>query len=417
MSLLNIVKQSIDKNFVKQPSTIYLACSGGRDSMALLYICWQLQLPIHVIHINHNIQQMSDDWQKLVENFCQTYQIPFTSYKINWQTFDYQKNHINEQFARQVRYQTIANIAGDQAVIALAHHADDQAETILMNLCQGTGLAGLAGMQALSQQTEFGSCLWLWRPLLAVSRDDISQFVLDNQIIYIDDPTNIGENNRRAWLRQHIIPKLKHEFLGCVDNIARTAHNVNDAKKIVDNQAIIDLENCQLVPSWTMSEQKLAIDKLQLLSQERCFAVLRLWITANNKFSPHRQFIEQVFDLIYQTNSEQQTILHWQGIHIRRYKGILYRFDRGFSEKISAFMDKTFALVHIERLFSDKNIEIEKINSTDKFQRVGKDFHEPFKKICQRLAIPSWERSVAWVVWCENRVIAIWLPSQIIQLT
>lgn len=417
MSLYNIVKQSFTKNIKKSPSIIYLACSGGRDSMALLHICYQLQLPIHVIHINHNLQKPSDDWQKLVENFCTTRQIPINSVKIDWQKFNiHNKTTVNEQLARQVRYQSICQIVENNAIIALAHHADDQTETILMNLCQGTGVSGLAGMQALSQQQEFGQTLNLWRPLLTVSRDEISQFVLENHIPYVDDPTNIGENNRRAWLRQHIIPNLKQQFSGLLHNIARTGENMADIKKIVAYQAEQDLKHCQIQQNWTIYQQQLSIKLLKQLPKERCFAVLRLWITGDEKFSPNRQLIEQVFHLIQQKNPEQQTLIQWQGFHIRRYQDNLYLFDKYFSQYCLNFHDKNFVFEFVQLQFSQKITSIRRILPAEKFQRQDKDFHEPFKKICQRLYIPTWERALAWVVLQYEKPLAIWLPSQIIVL-
>lgn len=378
---------------------IYIACSGGRDSMALLFACHQLNLPIHVLHINHKLQAISDDWQIMVENFCQNYQIPYQTFVLSWQN----PSVVNEAQARTARYQAIADFVPANAIIATAHHANDQAETLLMNLCKGTGLTGLIGMSEFSVQHEFDKPLRLWRPLLTVTRDEINEFVNFHQIPYVDDPTNETGDNQRAFLREQILPKLNARFGNVVQNINRSQTNLTQAKTIIDEQVQNDWQACHILTNATQSQ--LTVDKLKALSKARRFELLHAWVKGDEKFAPNRQLIEQIDALVFSENSEQQTILHWQDLQIRRYRTVLYRLAKQYFEQATVSLNDM------------QPFGVRDVSPNENFQRLDKPFHEPFKKICQRLAIPSWERVLAKVLINDHQQpIALILPNRLIWL-
>lgn len=401
-SILTVIKQSYQYHLKHQPALakkIYIACSGGRDSMALLVACQQLQLPIHVIHINHKLQTASDDWQQFVETYCQTHAIDYDSVCIDWQArqiLDANSDTVNEQQARTARYQAIIKIAGENAVIALAHHANDQAETLLMNLCQGTGLAGLTGMAAFGVQHEFGQPVWLWRPLLTVTREEISEFVEHHAIPYVDDPTNSGMDNQRAFLRNQILPLLDTRFNKVVQNLSRTQRNLAEAQRIVDEQYQNDLTLCQLPSGWTPYQQRLAITCLTSLDVARRFNLLHQWVKGSQKFAPSRQFIEQIEQLLQSQQQDQQAILQWQGIEIRKYRTTLYRLAPTYVSAIHT-PDESAILVHVLPNFG-LSLATRPVLPNEQFQLLPQPFHQSFKKICQRFDLPSWERQFAQVV-------------------
>lgn len=406
----------------KATTKIFIACSGGRDSMALLFACQQLQLPIHVIHINHKLQKISDDWQQLVEGYCHKYHIDYDSVCIEWQsqqvyaadstisqeqqasTQQASKQQVNEQQARTARYHAIIQIAGENAIVALAHHANDQVETLLINLCQGTGLAGLTGMTAFGVQHEFGTPIWLWRPLLGVTRDEISDFVAAHHLPYVDDPTNFGVANQRAFLRNQILPLLDERFHKVVQNITRTQQNLTEAQRIVDDQYQQDLALCQWSNGWTSHQQCLHIPNLTSLSQARRFNLLHHWAKGSQKFAPTRQLIVQIEQLLQLAQTDQQAILQWQGIEIRKYRDTLYRLDADYVKAIHGKSDNRV----LANLTADVEISVglslelalasRAVLPNESFQLLSQSFHQSFKKLCQRFDIPSWERQFAKVV-------------------
>ena len=431
MSLvIEAIKQSYQTHINPHPKAatkIYIACSGGRDSMALLFACQQLQLPIHVIHINHKLQKVSDDWQQLVEGYCHKHHIDYDSVCIEWQSqqvyaadspisHEQQVNEqqvskqqaneqqVNEQQARTARYHAIIQIAGENAIVALAHHANDQVETLLMNLCQGTGLAGLTGMTAFAVQHEFGTPIWLWRPLLGVTRDEISDFVVAQHIPHVDDPTNFGVANQRAFLRNQILPLLDERFHKLVQNITRTQQNLTEAQHIVDDQYQQDLALCQRSNGWTSHQQCLHIPNLKSLSQARRFNLLHHWVKGSQKFAPTRRLIVQIEQLLQSAQTDQQAILQWQGIEIRKYRDTLYRLDADYVKAIHGKSDNKV----LANLTADVGLSVglslelalasRAVLPNESFQLLSQSFHQSFKKLCQRFDIPSWERQFAKVV-------------------
>lgn len=418
--VIEAIKQSYQTHInthSKAATKIYIACSGGRDSMALLFACQQLQLPIHVIHINHKLQKISDDWQQLVEGYCHKHHIDYDSVCIDWQsqqvygadsTISQEQQvgtqQVNEQQARTARYHAIMQIAGENAIVALAHHANDQVETLLINVCQGTGLAGLTGMTAFGVQHEFGKPIWLWRPLLGVTRDEISDFVAAQPIPYVDDPTNFGVANQRAFLRNQILPLLDERFHKVVQNITRTQQNLTEAQRIVEEQYQQDLALCQWSNGWTSHQQCLHIPNLTSLSQARRFNLLHRWVKGSQKFAPTRQLIVQIEQLLQAVQTDQQAILQWQGIEIRKYRDTLYRLDADYVKAIHSKSDNrvlanlTADVGLSEELSLELVLASRAVLPNESFQLLSQSFHQSFKKLCQRFDIPSWERQFAKVV-------------------
>lgn len=441
--VIEAIKQSYQTHINPRPKVatkIYIACSGGRDSMALLFACQQLQLPIHVIHINHKLQKISDNWQQFVEAYCHKHRIDYDSVCIDWQsqqvyaadstisheqqvgTQQVNEQQINEQQARTARYHAIIQIAGENAIVALAHHANDQVETLLMNLCQGTGLAGLTGMTAFAVQHEFGKPIWLWRPLLGVARDEISDFVATQHIPYVDDPTNFGVANQRAFLRNQILPLLDERFHKVVQNITRTQQNLTEAHHIVDDQYQQDLALCQRSNGWTSHQQCLHIPNLKSLSQARRFNLLHHWVKGSQKFAPTRRLIVQIEQLLQSAQTDQQAILQWQGIEIRKYRDTLYRLDADYVKAIHGKSDnKVLANLAAdvglpEELSVGLSLELalasRAVLPNESFQLLSQPFHQSFKKLCQQFDIPSWERQFAKVVILDDNQEKVLTASQ-----
>ena len=310
---------------------IWLACSGGRDSLALAALCVQLyrqgKLPFlpQLLHVDHRLQADSQHWSMHVAQWAQKQQLPC-------HILQAQVNGHDEQAARQARYDVMRACMNQDDVLVLAHHADDQAETMLMRLIQGAGVNGLSGMQPWRVQTQAAHRIVLWRPWLTVQRADISAYAARLQLPYIDDPTNETGDNVRSGLRRDIMPILAKYNPNVIDNMARSAQLLSDAEATVRAQAIQDVQRAAIVSLQLSSAQRVIdIDKLIELPLHRQRQLLHHWLGQDEPLPPAKQLIEDVLQLSQRRDHDHQTELFWQGrkqaYSIRRYRHQLYRLS------------------------------------------------------------------------------------------
>ena len=217
---------------------ILLAVSGGIDSVVLLDLFAKkrlekfanCQLPtancqLFVSHFNHRIHNQSDKHAKFVQQLADKYKLPFHLGEAKTQLK-------SEASAREARYRFFKNIAKKVKAkyIVLAHHADDQVETILFNLIRGSGLSGISGIQEISR---LSACteIKLWRPLLNISKSKIEIYARQHRLKFINDPTNTDIKYSRNFLRKETIPLLKKinpKFNEAILRTAKQARETND---------------------------------------------------------------------------------------------------------------------------------------------------------------------------------------------
>lgn len=321
---------------LSQDTPVYLACSGGRDSLSLAFACVQLKkqriinhLPI-LIHINHNLQTPSKTWANLVENFAKLHHF-------DYHIVDLQLTKSDENTARQGRYQAFFDIMPNDGVLLLAHHADDQAETLLMRLIDGAGLTGLSAMQEWTTKVQDDKQIYLCRPLLGITRQEISDYANFHQLNYVDDPTNDSNDNVRGIIRQNIMPLLKQLNPKANVNIARSAHLLNQANQELNKNLLQKLENCldkslANLPYFNI----LKIDELFKLSDYDKLTVIRQFIQGDFHYPPNLATVKQVLRLCERADNDHKTQIVWQGddksdekgngVVLVRYRGRLYRF-------------------------------------------------------------------------------------------
>ena len=310
---------------------IWLACSGGRDSLALAALCVQLyrhgKLPFlpQLLHVNHHLQAASGAWAQHVANWAKAQNIPC-------RILQAQVNGRDEQAARQARYDVMRAQLNQNDVLLLAHHADDQAETVLMRLIQGAGVNGLSGMQPWRIQTQGTHRIVLWRPWLTIKRATISAYTQRLKLPYIDDPTNDAGDNVRSGLRRDIMPILASYNSNVIDNIARSAQLLSDAQLIINAQASEDLQHTEVASLQLPPAQRvLNIDKLQKLPIYRQRQLLHHWLGQDEPLPTAKQLVDDVLSLSQRDDNDHQTVLFWQGrkqsYTVRRYRQQLYRLS------------------------------------------------------------------------------------------
>ncbi len=336
---------------------LWLACSGGRDSLALAALCVQLyrqgKLPClpQLLHVDHGLQSDSQYWAKHVANWAQAQQIPC-------RILQAQVNGHDEQAARQARYNIMRAHINQDDVLLLAHHADDQAETVLMRLIQGAGVNGLSGMQPWRVQTQGVQCNILWRPWLTIRRANISTYAKRLELPYIDDPTNASGDNVRSGLRRDIMPILAAYNPNVIDNIARSAQLLSDAQETVSAQAMQDMQQTEHTDLQLSPAQRvLNISALQKLPMYRQRQLLHYWLGQDEPLPPAKQLVDDVLTLSQRDDQDHQTELFWQGrkasYTIRRYRQQLYRMSSKWLSWLNVPLTKQ--VLQLSSLSSIKN--------------------------------------------------------------
>lgn len=210
--------------------SVVVAVSGGPDSLALLYTLAEarslLNLDLHVAHIDHGLRDVSSVEAAYVAEQADNLGLPCTVERVDVAAYR-RRNHLTmEQAARRVRYDFLARVAKEEhaAVVALAHTADDQAETLLLHIIRGSGLPGLRGMQLLSHQRTGQGPVALFRPFLEVTRLDVERYCASHRLQPCYDETNLDMHFSRNRLRLDVLPSLRELNSSVREALLRLAH-------------------------------------------------------------------------------------------------------------------------------------------------------------------------------------------------
>lgn len=222
MNLLSRIRKTIERHhLIERGDTLIVGVSGGPDSLALLHILRALrgeyQAQIHVAHLNHQLRgSESNADAEFVSNMAKGWQLASTIESRDVMAHARQEKLSNEEAARDMRYEFFAEIAvrANARTVAVAHNADDQTETVLMHLLRGAGMAGLRGMKFKSQFSNTNRPaqipnLYLIRPLLDTSRDEIVAYCRENALVPRIDSTNLDTTIFRNRLRHEVMPYLE----------------------------------------------------------------------------------------------------------------------------------------------------------------------------------------------------------------
>jgi tRNA(Ile)-lysidine synthase len=212
---------------------ILIAVSGGVDSVVLLDLLARKKLKnfanysleprtytLSIAHFNHGIHKQAKTHEKFVEALAKQYSLDFFS--------ECSKKKLkSEAEAREARYTFLEKVAKREKcdLIALAHHAGDQSETIFLNLIRGSGMQGLGGMQEFSGKK--------WRPLLQIPKEKIEKYARKNKLKFVTDPTNLETIYSRNFLRKEILPKLQKLNPKVEDSILRTSRIARENLELI----------------------------------------------------------------------------------------------------------------------------------------------------------------------------------------
>ena len=236
MMFLEKVQKTIEKyHMIEKGDSIIVGVSGGADSVALLMVLCSLQkeyqINIEAVHIHHGLRGEEADRDALfVKQLCEKWSIPCDVLEFDIAKEAKKRGIGTEEMGRICRYETFYKKAGKTAKIAVAHHQNDQAETVLLNLCRGAGLTGMSGMSPIREN--------IIRPFLFVSRKEIEHFLSEKGICYCQDSTNEQNHYTRNKIRLSVLPFLENEINDkAIKHIASAASILSEEETFLEELA------------------------------------------------------------------------------------------------------------------------------------------------------------------------------------
>lgn len=247
-NVLEFIKKN---NMIKPGEIIGVACSGGRDSITLLHylnsVKTELDCEVVAVNVDHGIRATSAFDTEFVMNFCKQHNIRAYKFKVEALKVAKDEKLTIEQAARKVRYGVFETVMQRGLVdkIALAHHLNDQAETVLLNIIRGAGLNGARGMEPVRDGVYI-------RPLLETPREEIMAYIDENGLEYVDDETNLDTEFSRNYIRNIVMPALRKRFKGVDKNIINfskiCAQDDNYINNQIDYGTIIETKDVTKIP-------------------------------------------------------------------------------------------------------------------------------------------------------------------------
>lgn len=352
-------------NFKKNTS-ILLAVSGGEDSVTMLDLFSKYKdmfdLNLFVCHFNHSLRKEADFDENFVKNLSIKYNLKFFSKKEDVEKFSYENKFSTEEGARILRYKFFNEVIESENIdfLATAHNKDDLAETVIMRILRGTGINGLIGITKKRNN--------IIRPLLDFSKAQIKNYVLENNLKFVQDNTNFLDVYKRNNIRLNLIPKLKKDFNpNVVDALCKLSTIACDYDNISKEYIFSKKENL-----WTKKDNKIFIDINKLKNESKSFRYI-LYRNFFEKISKNPDgisflLIEEIDKLIFSKTGKYVKI-----------KNVIFKNEYGklviFYCKYENIENKDYVIKNLKKTLYSVNIFdiIIKNSNIDEFNREKKN--------------------------------------------
>ena len=451
-------KENLERLIDINVTDFLLGYSGGVDSHVLLFLMHQLRsLSPHVkltaIHINHNLSHNSPAWVVHCQNICSQLEIPLLIFPI---VLNLKKGMSLEEAARNERYRVFFDqMQSAETCLLTAHHQNDQAETVLIQLLRGAGPKGLAAMPQI-QKFSHGKLI---RPLLNVTRKEINHFAEQNKLNWINDESNQDFRFARNFLRDKITPILEDQWPSFGKSLSRSARHCAETSKLLEDLAEIDLNQLQ--------NQSNSIDAglFLKLSFSRQSNLLRYWIQKCRVRVPNESKLHAFIKMLQQAGVDKSPKIVWEGVELFKQRNQIYLLPKdnnsnipvGFQEggearassRSGAYIEyvssewqqqsqnlkgdgyslkkiiwdlkgplmlpnqlgilsvREHVLGGLDPAIRFKPLEVRFRSQGEKIQPVGSPYRKSLKKLFQEWNIPAWQRSQIPLLYLDGKLISV----------
>ncbi len=381
-----------------------------------------LGVEVSALHVDHGLSAHSAEWSESCRAFCERYDVPFELHKVEVQRRGEQGL---EAAARYARYEVFEKALGEDEVLLTAHHRDDQAETLLLQLLRGGGVHGLA---AMPQSRHFGRGM-LARPLLDQPREALRCYAEEEKLSWIEDPSNFDTGFERNYLRHTLLPQLAERREGIRDVLARSAGHFAESAVLLDDLALQDLAHAEL------EQATLSVQILQRLSPERSRNLLRYAIRQRGLPLPDHSHLHRILDEVLPAAADAMPLVAWPGAEVRRYRDRLYllpplpaepqvSLELACNGETEVMLPGGLGVLRPRRC-SGEGISPQKLlagSCTIRWRQggehllmAGRGGHHEVKKLFQEAGVPPWERRrwpLIYLDGCLAQVAGVWSDSE-----
>jgi tRNA(Ile)-lysidine synthase len=296
---------------------ICVAYSGGVDSTALLAALARgarSRLQLRGVHINHGLQAGADACSAHCQTIARHLGVPL---KVIGVHVPRTRGTSLEAQARDVRYAALASELTIGEILLTAHHADDQLETVFLQLLRGAGVAGLA---AMPQVTRFAGG-WLVRPLLERSRAELVAWARKHRLAWLEDVTNTHERLDRNYLRHQVLPRIRSRWPACASAVGRSARHAAQAQHMLEDVGRADADKAA-------DGAALSVQALRTLPPQRRANALRVWIAAAGLRLPDARRLAELAGPVLHARADANPSVAWTGVMARRHANRLSLHSR-----------------------------------------------------------------------------------------
>jgi tRNA(Ile)-lysidine synthase len=336
------------------------------------------------------------------------------------QAVDVDTGNVESQ-ARSARYAAFQKHLLGNEILVLAHHQQDQAETVLLRLLSGAGIHGLAAMQSIDIREQFT----IWRPLLALSRQQIELWAAEMQLRNIQDQTNFDTSYDRAWCRAELWPILEKRFPKMQQALARTSYLMQDAETILADVLTQDWASCG-------NASVLNLTPFRQLSAPRQRQLLSAWMKGEDLYRPAFDMVQRLFDEVIESKVDAQAALHWNQYYYVRYQQQLFRVSKAeyLAEQFQTIesieqrfsLDQAYALASgqfrietqkygLSSALLEQPLQIKPRLGGEKLHLYGRVGAWPLKKAIQSAQIFPWQRHTIQILSIDNVMLGVFTPK------
>jgi tRNA(Ile)-lysidine synthase len=404
------------------PAKRYIvAFSGGLDSTVLLHALksGQNDIPIIAAHVDHGLHENSDQWRAQCESAAVALGVEFHSEQVSINDI---RSQGLEAAAREARYGVFASIVSAGDWLLSAHHQDDQAETLLMNLFRGGGPAGLAGIAAIKPF----AAGFLARPLLPFSQADLRDYASLHDLSWIDDPSNHEQRFDRNFLRHEVMPRLELRWPEVAKRLQRSSGIASDAATLLDDLAAID------AAALGERNDRLSIEALCELPDARQRNVLRYAFRQLQLPTPSAAHVQRLLDEVVAARDDAEPVLRWPGVEVRRYRKALYLLPADLSAApadlglvkdrdrlqlepgLGELRLETGASEGLTGELIERGLELRFRRGGEEFHPIGQPHTRKLKKLLQEAGIVPWMRDRIPLLYSGGELVAVadlWLAA------